>query len=207
MITKEFLKTMVDEKKTIALRGVEDTDVRQVVDFILEIPLPVTSLSFTEGSVTGEGLRYLVTKLGDKLEFLDLSSNNLTDEEIKPLEQLKVLQELLLNDNFLTKKAVESLQKALKLESVSATPSPFFKEPDISSFTPQLDSTTRSSKNFDLGKTKAQDFFNENVVLFQTLDPSALSGFINTFSKTLESNYKSLHQTQALTPVFKPGVK
>eukprot|EP00298_Acanthocystis_sp_HF-20_P024615 c35265_g1_i1.p1 GENE.c35265_g1_i1~~c35265_g1_i1.p1 ORF type:complete len:139 (-),score=13.57 c35265_g1_i1:74-490(-) len=128
MIDENFLKTMIKERNTIAMKQVTDNELKQVVDYILKYSPNIVSLSFTEGSITKEGIGYIAEKIGHKLHFLDLSNNNLVDTDIEPLKQTTSLKELLLDDNFLSKKGVESLNLTLRLDFLSADPHPSFKQ-------------------------------------------------------------------------------
>ena len=105
------------------------------------------------------GIKCLVEKYGHKLQFLDLSENNLTDDEIGPLKEATQLRKLSLDNNFLSENAVASLGKTLGLEFLSAKPSPFFTEDLLSQpvvlqspefgVAPQLDLKDDSQKTLE----------------------------------------------------------
>lgn len=108
-------KAIIDgrEQSVIATKRFTDEDTKELVEYLLEKDSIVSRLVLTEGTLTKEGIQFIVDKYGHKLEELDLSDNELTDEDVEPLLQLKannVFKALSLNNNLLSETVIQSLK-------------------------------------------------------------------------------------------------
>lgn len=112
----ENIKNIVDirEQSFIATKHFNDNDVIDLIEYMLSKDSIIDRLILTEGSLTKEGIQFIVTKYSHKLQELDISDNGLTDSDIEPLLHLSSkssLRTLSINNNFLTKDSITALEK------------------------------------------------------------------------------------------------
>lgn len=105
------LKRKIDERNdtVICTKGLTNEKLKELVDYMNENDSIVDSLVLPEGSLSGEGIQYLA-KNYNKLYSLDISDNNLTDEDVVNIIGMSNLQELSICNNFLSKKAINQLE-------------------------------------------------------------------------------------------------
>ena len=108
----EILKEIVErkEKNIISTKHIGDEELIELVDYMIQKQSIITRLTLTEGSITKLGISYLASNY-PMLFSLDLSDNNLIDEDIKDIPQLTKLKELCVANNLLTAKGVELLKR------------------------------------------------------------------------------------------------
>jgi hypothetical protein len=108
----ETLKEIIDQKEIeiLSTKYLNDQQLIELVGFMIQKQSIINSLSLKEGSLTKTGISYL-SKNYNRLFSLDLSENNLLDDEIEDIPYLTNLKQLCIRNNGLTQKGVELLQK------------------------------------------------------------------------------------------------
>ena len=109
-------KKTIDENKEnfIATKHFDDKALKELVDYMLIVDSVVTRLILTDGSLSKDGIDYLIEKYGHKLEELDISENGLKDCDIESLIRLTTdskLKVLCINNNFLSAAIVNTLKE------------------------------------------------------------------------------------------------
>jgi Ran GTPase-activating protein (RanGAP) involved in mRNA processing and transport len=112
----ENIKNIVDvrEQSFIATKHFNDKDVIDLIEYMLLKDAIIDRLILTEGSLTKEGVEFIVTKYSHKLQELDISDNGLTDVDIESLLHLpskSSLRTLSINNNFLSKDSIAALEQ------------------------------------------------------------------------------------------------
>lgn len=112
----ENIKNIVDvrEQSFIATKHFNDKDVIDLIEYMLLKDAIIDRLTLTEGSLTKEGIEFIVTNYSHKLQELDISDNGLTDVDVESLLHLpskSSLRTLSINNNFLSKDIISELEK------------------------------------------------------------------------------------------------
>ena len=202
----ENIKAIIDsrEQSVIATKHFSDDDVIDLIDYMLEKNSIIDRLVLVEGSLTSKGINYIVNRYSHKLRELDVSDNELTDNDVQALLHLptnSIIKVISINDNFLSKDIISGLEKCgfehLEAENQEQLESPE-KTIQTSHFTPQLSMAmlkNNTEQEINDGKRKANELLLDSkyAVFLQEADPQELEKFFQTLYDNSSLKRKKQH--------------
>ena len=202
----ENIKAIIDsrEQSVIATKHFSDDDVIDLIDYMLEKNSIIDRLVLVEGSLTSKGINYIVNRYSHKLRELDVSDNELTDNDVQALLHLptnSIIKVISINDNFLSKDIISGLEKCgfehLEAENQEQLESPE-KTIQTSHFTPQLSMAmlkNNTEQEINDGKRKANELLLDSkyAVFLQEADPQELEKFFQTLYDNSSLNRTKQH--------------
>lgn len=202
----ENIKAIIDsrEQSVIATKHFSDEDVIELIEYMLAENSIIDRLVLVEGSLTSKGINYIVDKYSHKLRELDISDNELTDNDVQALLRLpagSILKVIAVNNNFLSKDIISELEKCgfeyLEAENQEQLESSE-KTIQTSYFTPQLSVAmlkNNSEQEVNDGKRKANELLLDSKYSFflQEADPQELEVFFQVLYDNSSLKRKKQH--------------
>lgn len=107
------IKSFVDKKQDahLTLREIDDDCLKALADYMAAQQSVVVSITLTECDISRDGIQYLLTTYGQRLEALNMPNNYLGDEDIKDLVFPENVQSLGVRDNALSTDVIQQLKK------------------------------------------------------------------------------------------------
>lgn len=202
----ENIKAIIDsrEQSVIATKHFSDDDVIELIEYMLAENSIIDRLVLVEGSLTSKGINYIVDKYSHKLRELDISDNELTDNDVQALLRLpagSIIKVIAVNNNFLSKDIISELEKCgfeyLEAENQEQVESSE-KTIQTSYFTPQLSVAmlkNNSEQEVNDGKRKANELLLDSKYSFflQEADPQELEVFFQVLYDNSSLKRKKQH--------------